>query len=98
MNIKEKYKVHLDEEDQRFEVQLEDEVAYLDYRWYQDRLMLLYIFVPVPFRGKGVSNVLIENALNFAREKGTKIQIYCPYIARYVRNHPQYHDLLEQPS
>ena len=97
MNLTEKYKVHLDEKDQRFEVQLGDEVAYLDYRWYQDRLMLLYIFVPVPYRGKGVSNVLIENALTFAREKGTTIQIYCPYIARYVRTHPQHHDLLAQP-
>lgn len=96
MNLTEKYSVHLDEKDQRFEVTLDDEVAYIDYRWYDGRLMLLYVYVPVPYRGKGISNVLIRHALEYARSKGVKINIYCPYIAKYVRTHPEYHDLLDK--
>lgn len=96
MNLTEKYIVHLDEKDQRFEVKLDDEVAYIDYRWYDGRLMLLYIYVPVPYRGKGISNVLIREALEYAKSKGVKINIYCPYIAKYVRTHPEYHDLLDK--
>ena len=95
MNLTEKYKVLHDEKDFKFYVQIEQDEAYIDYRWYQDKLILLYIFVPPPFRGKGISNVLIQHALQFAREKGAKINIYCPYIAKYVRSHPEYHDLLE---
>ena len=95
MNLTEKYKVIQDDIDFKFSVRLGSEEAYIDYRWYQDKLILLYIFVPVQYRGKGISNVLIQHALDHAREKGVKINIFCPYIAKYVRMHPEYHDLLE---
>ena len=98
MNLTEKYTVTMDEVDQRFQVLLEDDAAYIDYRWYQNKLMLLYIFVPPQYRGKGVSNALLEYALNYARTKGVKINIYCPYIAKYVRMHPEHHDLLEKSA
>lgn len=100
MNATERYTVLMDEADQRFHVKLEgeEEDAYIDYRWYDNRLMLLYIFVPVKFRGKGVSSALMQYALNYARSKDAKINIYCPYIAKYVRMHPEYHDLLEKTS
>lgn len=98
MNLTEKYPVMIDEADHRFHVQLDGDPAYIDYRWYRDKLMLLYIYVPPEYRGKGVSNVLLEYALNHARTKGAKINIYCPYIAKYVRMHPEHHDLLEKPA
>ena len=96
MNITEKYTVTIDEEDQRFEVKTEEDVAYIDYRWYEGKLMLLYIYVPVPYRGKGISNVLIRHALEYAKSKDVKINIYCPYIAKYVRMHPEYEVLLDK--
>lgn len=95
MNLTEKYPVTIDEADERFEVNLAGDTAYIDYRWYRNKLMLLYVFVPVEYRGKGISNVLIKYALDFAKEKNVKINIYCPYISRYVRMHPEYLDLLE---
>ena|SRR5687767_101298 len=98
MNLAEKYPVTQNEGEERFEVALGDELAYLDYRWYQDKLVLLYIFVPVPYRGKGVSNVLIQHTLEFAKSKNVKINIYCPYIARYVRTHAQYEELVDRQA
>ena len=97
MNITEKYIVRLNEAELRFEVDLGGELAYIDYRWYQNKLILLYVFVPPSYRGKGVSNVLIQYALDYAKNKEVKINIYCPYIAKYVRMHPEYQDLLETP-
>ena len=96
MNLTEKYIVNLNEAEERFEVKLDDEVAYVDYRWYNNKLILLYVFVPPAHRGKGVSNVLIQHALDYARSKDVKINIYCPYIAKYVRMHPEYVDLVDQ--
>lgn len=96
MNSSEKYKVFENEAENRFEVIIENDVAYIDYKWYQDYFILLYIFVPVPFRGKSISTALIEYALKYARDKNVKIKIFCPYIAKYVRMHPEYQDLLAQ--
>lgn len=86
------------EEDQRFEIPAGDEYAYIDYRWYQGILVLLYIFVPEPFRGKGLSEKLMKHALEFAKEKEVKIKVYCPYIGKYIKLHPEYQSLLENSS
>ena len=96
MNLTEKYIVTINEPEERFEVELNGDMAYIDYRWYNKKLILLYVFVPIEHRGKGVSNVLIQYALEYAMSKEVKINIYCPYIAKYVRMHPEYANLVDQ--
>ena len=94
MNLANQYIVTLNEADLRFEVPTKDGMAYVDYRWSGEILLLLYIFVPVSFRGKGISSVLLEHVLNYAKEKKVKIKVFCPYIAKYIRMHPQHQDLM----
>lgn len=88
------YIVTLNETNFRFEVPTKDGMAYVDYRWSGEILLLLYIFVPVSHRGKGISSVLLEHVLNFAREKKVKIKVFCPYIAKYIRMHPEHQELM----
>lgn len=97
MNPANQYIVTLNETDFRFEVPTKDGIAYIDYRWSGEILMLLYIFVPVSFRGKGISSVLLEHVLNYAIEKKVKIKVFCPYIAKYIRMHPEHQGLLVHP-
>ena len=89
-----KIPVTINEAERRFETPAGDEMAYIDFRWYKDTLVLLYVFVPVPYRGKGLSQALIEFALRYATEKNVKITVYCAYIARYLRLHPEYDHLM----
>ncbi len=96
LNPANQYIVTQNETDFRFEVETKDDVAYIDYRWSGEILNLLYIFVPVSFRGKGISSVLLEHVLNYAREKDIKIKVFCPYIAKYIRMHPEHQGLLAQ--
>jgi predicted GNAT family acetyltransferase len=92
--LKEDLQVTLNESTHRFEISTGEETAYIDYAWQKDVLVLLYVYVPIPFRGKGYSTVLIQYALQYAREKNVKISVYCSYINGYLRRHPEYHDLL----
>ena len=94
MNPANQYIVTLNETDFRFEVPTKDGIAYVDYRWSNELLMLLYIFVPASFRGKGISSILLQHVLNYAIEKKVKIKVFCPYIAKYIRMHPEYQGLL----
>lgn len=94
MNPSNQYIVTRNETAFRFEVPTKDGLAYIDYRWSGEVLMLLYIFVPVSFRGKGISSVLLEHVLNYALEKKVKIKVFCPCIAKYIRMHPEHQALL----
>ena len=94
MNPANQYIVTLNETDLRFEVPTKEGLAYVDYRWSKEMLLLLYIFVPVSSRGKGISSVLLEHVLNYAKEKKVKIKVFCPYIAKYIRMQPEHQDLL----
>jgi predicted GNAT family acetyltransferase len=96
MSSADSYIVTQNETDFRFEVSTKDGIAYVDYRWSGEILNLLYIFVPVSHRGKGISSVLLEYVLNYAREKKVKIKVFCPYIARYIRMHPEHQDLMNK--
>jgi len=86
--------IRLNEKGKRFEITVGDATAYIDYAWQKDSLALLYIFVPVPFRGQGYSTLLIEYVMQYARTNQLKLKIYCSYISGYIRRHPEHHDLL----
>jgi uncharacterized protein len=79
-----------------FVVGLDGEQATIDYRYYKQDIAFLHSYVPEPFRGKGIAKALAETALAFARKEHKKIMLYCPFMARYVREHPEYHDLVDR--
>jgi uncharacterized protein len=80
----------------RFEMKLGSDIAYVDYGWRNDVFELLFIFVPVQYRGKGIAEDLIKYVLNHAVANNLSIDIYCSWIAAFVRNHSEYHFLLNK--
>jgi len=46
------------------------------------------------FEGQGLASQLVTGALDDVRVRGKKIIATCPYVARFVEKHPDYHDLL----
>ena len=78
----------------RFEIQLPgDEVAYLQYRWLKGDMVLLHTVVPASSRKSGIGSILVKQVLDYVRQAGLKVVIYCPFVAKYVREHPEYDDL-----
>ncbi len=96
MESTEIYKVTLNETSNQFEVNLPNGIAYIDYKWFDGILILLYVFVPEEYRGKSISSVLIKYALEYAKMKDVKIKVFCPYISKYIRMHPEYEELLHK--
>ena len=45
--------------------------------------------------GRGLGQQLAEGVMSFAREKGVLIHPTCPFIASYMRKHPEHHELLD---
>ncbi|MFC0513074.1 GNAT family N-acetyltransferase [Mucilaginibacter angelicae] len=79
----------------RFEVYLNGEYAFIEYRYYKKDIAFMHTTVPEAFRGRGVASAMAVAALNFARDQHRKIMLYCPFVSGYVREHQEYHDLVD---
>jgi uncharacterized protein len=53
-----------------------------------------HTFVPPALRGGGIASQLTEYALSYARDKGLKVRPTCPFVARYVKRHPEFQPLV----
>jgi uncharacterized protein len=41
------------------------------------------------YKGQGLGNVLVQGALDDLRERGVEYRVICPFVAAYLRRHPQ---------
>jgi predicted GNAT family acetyltransferase len=79
----------------RYEIEVDGEVAgFLLYRREPGVLELVHTDVDPKWEGKGVGGALVQGALDDVRGRGLKIRPYCPFVAAYLRRHPEYQDLV----
>ncbi len=45
-------------------------------------------------RGQGLAEVLVQGALDDLRARGKRVEAKCPFVRRYIGEHPDYQDLL----
>jgi uncharacterized protein len=96
MMEKKEYSVNNNEKEQRLEIREQNELAYLEYRYHKEDIALMHTFVPDPLEGKGVASSLARYALEWAREKGKRVIVYCPFVAAYLKRHPEYSDIVDK--
>lgn len=73
----------------RFELAVNGGLAVLDYRIDGDTVFLLHVEVPLAEQGRGIAGKLSHAALEFARDNSLKVVPRCPFIATYIRRHPE---------
>lgn len=78
----------------RIEIERDGKVAYLEYSLGGNVLELIHTDVPKELRGMGLASALAERALKWAREKGYKVDVICPFVHEYIDKHPEYADLV----
>jgi uncharacterized protein len=78
----------------RFEFEQDGHVAWLEYNLAGEILQLIHTEVPEALRGKGVAATLAQSALEWARENHVKVDVVCDSVLNYLKNHPEYDDLV----
>ena len=78
----------------RFAALVGDAVAHLDYRRDGDVITLVHTEVPRALRGRGLAQALARHALEHARAHGLTVVPACPFVAGFVREHPEYAPLV----
>jgi predicted GNAT family acetyltransferase len=79
----------------RFEFEENGAVAYLEFEtdsagW----ITLWHTEVPEVLRGRGLSSLLAQTALEYARENRLKVDVICPLVKDYIHKHPEYAGLV----
>ncbi|MDN3656118.1 GNAT family N-acetyltransferase [Ferruginibacter paludis] len=82
-------------EQKRFEVDLEGEVAFIEYKFYKGDIAFMHSLVPESFRGKGVGTTLARAALEYANSEKLKVMLYCPFVSKFVKEHEEYQHLVD---
>lgn len=77
------------EDQNRFEVELEEEQAGLEYKTTSRKIYLIHTGVPKLNTKKGVAAALATEALSYAKESDLEAVIICPFIKVYVKRHPE---------
>jgi predicted GNAT family acetyltransferase len=86
--------VHLPERE-RYEIRQEDKtIGYLAASARGGTLLMPYIEIEPPFRGRNLSSVLLKRALEDVREKGFKVMPLCPVVGAFLRRNEAFRDLV----
>jgi predicted GNAT family acetyltransferase len=78
----------------RYEVRVDGMMAVLTYARAGDQIIFLHTLVPEPLEGRGIASQLAHTALADARAAHLQVVAQCPYVAVYIRRHPEYLTIL----
>lgn len=91
-----KQQLIVNECEKQFELLLEDGKALMEYALKDSKINLLHTEVPVKYRGNNIASTLTKKVLDYAKRKNWNVMPFCPFVAKYIDNHPEYHDLLSE--
>ncbi|MDX6424443.1 MAG: uncharacterized protein QOI67_1914 [Gaiellaceae bacterium] len=80
----------------RYELLVDEElVGELIYRARDGVVTLIHTEIASRYEGHGLGEQLVEFALDDIRARGLRIVPLCPFVAAYLRRHPEYEDLVK---
>jgi len=82
-------------EARRYEARVDGQLAgFAAYRLVPGRITFTHTEVGAEFGGQGVGDRLAKGALDDARARGLGVTPLCPFMAAWIRRHPDYADLV----
>ena len=85
--------VRNNEAEQRYELEVDGQLALAAYRLSDDRIVFTHTEVPEALEGRGVGSRLIKAALDDVRARGLKAVPACAFVKHYMEKHPEVQDL-----
>ncbi len=79
----------------RYEMDLGNDLAFIEYGHFKNDLVIMHTYVPESHRGMGIAGKMMKMMLDDIRAKGIKIIVYCPALSKYIEKNTEYQDLLD---
>lgn len=88
--MNEDYKLIDNEENNRYEFQIDGKIAEIDYIKSNGEIYFVHTEVPASLGGRGVGSQLAEKALTDVERQDLRLVPLCPFIAGYIKKHPEW--------
>jgi len=83
------------DERSRYDIVVDDHVVgHTDYRTHGDHQVFVHTEIDPAYRGRDLAEHLVRAALDDVRDNGMTVVPRCPYVARFIEEHPEYRDLV----
>jgi predicted GNAT family acetyltransferase len=92
--MNEPYTLINNEAAKRYELQTDGEVPFVEYIKTSGKIFLTHTEVPKPLEGKGFGSALIKLTLEDIDGKGLTLVPLCPFVAAYIKRHPEWKRLV----
>lgn len=86
----------INEEQQQFELHLNNSMAFLEYHREGEKIFLTHTEAPEALRGTGAAAELVRRTLQCSRENGFTVVPSCSYVAKYIDKNPEWNDILSE--
>jgi len=80
----------------RFEMNVDGNIAIIEYKQYPGKIALLHTEVPPPLEGKGAATAIIEKALAYIEKSNLKLIPLCPLVVAYIKRHPEWKRIVDE--
>ncbi len=91
------YQIRDDPENHRYVIEVDGQVAGVAvYHIRKGRYIFVHTEVGPEYEGKGLGSALARYALDEMRDRGETIVPICPFIASYIKRHPEYQELVDR--
>ena len=80
--------------EKRYELDLGDGMALAEYVLGHGLIVLTHTEVPPKYEGRAIGKELVQGVLEDIRRKKLKVVPQCPFVATYIRRHPEWMDLV----
>ena len=99
MNGSDEYQVKDNPAERRYELWHNGELAgWIEYALRHGTPVLLHTEVHEPRRNAGLGTRLVRGTLDDLRAHDRKMIPICPFITAFLRDNPEYRDLIERPT
>lgn len=77
-----------------FEMFVDDQRAFIDYKTKDNKIYLVHTEVPKELQGQGVAEALVEKTFNYIEKHKLILVPLCSYIQAFLKKHPAWDRLL----
>ena len=71
----------------RFEMHVNNYIAFIEYKLEREQMTLVHTEVPSELGGQGIGGRIVNVALNFAERNGFSVVAECPFARHYIQKH-----------